>query len=111
MLDEIDYPAFLEWMAMAELSPFTAEREEYRTANIVQAIVNMNRDVKKRREPWPIEQFVLRFGDMPAYKKRQTPEEQKAIARMFYMAFNQPFLDKDKQNAQRGDRPGNIPSG
>lgn len=106
MLDEIDYPRFMEWMAFAELSPFTADREEYRTANVVQAIVNMNRDVKKRREPWPLEQFVLRFGDMPgaqATKRQQTPEEQKQIARMYYLAFN-----RDPKNAQHRNHPSDL---
>lgn len=90
MLDEITWGQFQEWVAFAELSPFLAEREDFRIASIVQTLANVNRDPKKRRTPYPIEDFVLRFGDAPkSTATKQSVEEQKNIGRQYYMLFNQ----------------------
>jgi hypothetical protein len=88
MLDEITWEQFLEWMVYEHLTPFTSDRDEYRFASIVSTLANINRDPKKRKDPWPMDQFVLRFGDMPepaSLKKRQSPEEQKRIGREYFL--------------------------
>ena len=90
MLDEITWVQFAEWMAFADLMPFGEDREEYRFASIVSTLANINRDTKKQREPWPLDQFVLRFGDMPepqTKKKPQSPEEQLRISRAYFLMF------------------------
>jgi hypothetical protein len=89
MLDEIDTVQWMEWMVYMGLAPFGPERAAWEHASIVAAIVNMNRDPKKKPEPYPIDTFLLRMGDMEAAKKKpQTPEQMKAIGRMYFMAFN-----------------------
>lgn len=88
MLEEMTWEQFQEWVTFSSLSPFTADREEYRFAAITQMIANMNRDTKKRRDPYSIDMFVLRFGDMPeGPKKKQAPEEQMRIARQYFLMF------------------------
>jgi len=90
MLDEISWNDFVEWMAFADLVPFGEDREEYRFASIVSTLANVNRDTKKRKEPWPLDQFVLRFGDMPepaSLKKKQSPEEQQRIGRAYFLMY------------------------
>ena len=90
MLDEISWEQFEEWMVYDHLAPFTQDREEYRFASIVSTLSNINRDTKKRKEPWPLDQFVLRFGDMPepaSLKKQQSAEEQMRIGREYFMMF------------------------
>ena len=92
MLDEITWEQFQEWVVFAELSPFSSDREDYRFASIVHAIVNVNRDTKKKRTPYDLQDFVLRFGDTPEVKKKvvQTAEQQKAIGRQFFMMYAKP---------------------
>jgi hypothetical protein len=90
MLDEISWNQFEEWMVYDSLTPFTSDRDEYRFASIVSMLANINRDSKKQKDPWPIDQFVLRFGDMPeaaSLKKKQTAEEQKRIGREYFLMF------------------------
>jgi len=88
MLEEITWEQFQEWATFASLSPFSGEREDYRFASVVQAIVNMNRDPKKKPTPYPIDEFLLHFGDTPKARKPQSAEQQKAIARQLFMAYN-----------------------
>jgi len=84
MLRLITARQFLTWAAYEELEPFGEERADYRAASIVQTIVNMNRDTKKHPRPFDIEDFVLRFGDSTAPKKKQqTWQEQKQIMQMY----------------------------
>jgi hypothetical protein len=73
-----------------QLTPFTQDREEYRFASVVSMLANINRDSKKQKEPWPLDQFVLRFGDMPeptSLKKKQSVEDQKRIGREYFLMF------------------------
>jgi len=90
MLDEISWEQFVEWMAFAQLCPFNEDRNEYRFASIVTMLANINRDTKKQKDPWQVDQFVMRFGDIPeptSQKKKQTAEEQKRIGRQFFMMY------------------------
>lgn len=95
MLREISYEHFLEWKTFAELEPFDEEREDIRAAQITSAIVNMGRDPKKHRKPFPLQEFQLRFGDTPAYvKPKQTWQQMKTIGRMMFEAYS---LEHNKQ--------------
>lgn len=85
MLRQISIGQFLEWMAYAELEPFDEVRDDYRIASVVQMIANVNRDTKKQPKPFPISEFVLKFG--ATEKKPQTWEEQKMLAKMFFSAY------------------------
>jgi hypothetical protein len=76
-------------MEYAALEPFDETRADYRAAQIVAAVVNMNRDTKKHPKPIPVEDFLLRFGgeeNVPA-KRKQTWQEQKALAQMIAAAW------------------------
>ena len=88
MLDEIDSQQFLEWKAYAQLAPFTEERMDIRFGTINNTLVNMWRDTKKRKEPWPLDLSIPRFGDMPAAAppRTQTWQEMKAIGMMMAQA-------------------------
>jgi hypothetical protein len=108
MLDEITWGQFEEWVTYAELSPFSAEREDYRVASVVQAIVNVNRDIKKKRKPYEIQDFVLYFGDSPKpepKKEVQTVEQQKDIGRQYFLMFG-----GGSKNGPRIDRRHNSPN-
>ena len=89
MLRSITLSQFYEWMTFAEFEPFDEARDDYRTAQIVQTLINMNRDTKRHPEPIPINDCLLVFGDAIVEKpKKQTWQEQKMIAMMYVAAAN-----------------------
>lgn len=63
MLREIPASLLQEWRAYDEVEPFGPLREDYRAASIVQAHWNIARDTKKHPNGWPVEEFLLQFGD------------------------------------------------
>lgn len=86
MLARIPSRLLSEWMAFDLIEPFGERRADLRAAQIVTMIANVNRDEKKQKEPYRIEDFVLRFdphpGPLPQGEgdgNRQTWQEQKAI--------------------------------
>lgn len=99
MLDEITWEQFREWMVFSGLSPFTEEREDYRIASIVHAIVNVNRDPKKKRTPYELEEFVLKFGDLEVRKRVQTAEQQKQISKQWFMMFSSGDKNGSRDNS------------
>lgn len=79
---------FLGWKDYADLEPFDETREDYRNANIVKALWDIARDRKKHPEPFPVEQFMLKFGEAEAVKPKQTWQQQKALAMSIVAAHN-----------------------
>jgi len=73
MLREISSEQLLEWVVFSELEPFEPERLEQVVVSVAQAIYNVNRDRKKRKEPFTIDDCLPRFGDNNRPKKAATP--------------------------------------
>lgn len=77
---------FAEWMAYYSLEPWGGEYDAYERALIVSTLANVNRDVKKRKQPYKPEDFMGRFIER---KPKQRPsgaellEKVKVINRMF----------------------------
>jgi len=90
MLRSITLSQFFEWMVYSELEPFDEVRADYRTAQVVQTLINMNRDTKRHPNPVPINECVLPFGDTELPKpQKQTWQEQKMIAMMFTAQYKE----------------------
>jgi len=89
MLAEISYLEFLDWITYAELEPFDETRQDARTAHIVTTLNNIYRDSKKRPDPYPVERFMIPFGDAP---KHAAPQQDwrvmKANAMLWSAAIN-----------------------
>lgn len=79
-----------DWRAYADLEPFDETRADYRAASIVWAVVNMNRDTKKKPRPWPLKDFLLKFGEAMEQQQRKgkTPAELLAIAKQITRDYN-----------------------
>lgn len=73
------------WEAYEALEPFGELRADYRAASIACVIANINR--AKNQKPFTLQDFLLKFGSEEAPKK-QTWQEQKAIAMMWVQAYN-----------------------
>lgn len=85
MLGEITWPQFLEWYAFDQLDPFGEERQDIRTANVVQTLVNLHRG--QNRDPYKLSEFVLPFGDAAeAMKPKQQSWQSMKAAMMEWSA-------------------------
>lgn len=62
---------FAELMWSEEVEPFGEKREDYRTAQVVQMLHNMNVAPNDRK---PVEEFLLSFA--PAVEQKQSVDEQ-----------------------------------
>jgi hypothetical protein len=98
MLRGMTHTQFLEWHAFSELEPFDAERDDLRIASIVQVLMNINRDRKRKTVPFTIDEAVLKFGDTPARERpQQSWQSMKMLGRMMASAYN--YTDKQKRKA------------
>jgi hypothetical protein len=91
MLREMTGKQLQEWLVYAQLEPFDEEREDYRTASVVQAFINMNRDTKKHPDGFKLDDVVLRFGDnTPPPPVQQDWQRMKAITMAIAEAYKEP---------------------
>ena len=58
LLSQIDSAELTEWMAYSTLEPFGESVADYRHGIAVAALANVNRDHKRRREPFVPEDFI-----------------------------------------------------
>lgn len=61
MLRSISSRQLSEWMAFEAIDPFGERRADIRAAQIVTAIANVNRDPKTHKEPYTMDELMLRF--------------------------------------------------
>lgn len=87
MLRGLTARQFAEWMAYAELEPFDERRGDYRAAQVVTALANINRDAKRTPTPYKIEDFLLDF-DGERRKPKQTWQDHKRILTAIANAFS-----------------------
>jgi len=73
-----------EWEAYDKLDPLGDWRGDYRMANIMALIANINRDSKKKTEPYSVLDFMPEWDFNKEEKKQQSIEDQK---RIFLEAF------------------------
>lgn len=80
MLRETSPWVFREWQAYAELEPFDERRADWRAASIVTMLANVNRDSKKKAEPFKLDDFTLKFETTDeASRPKQTIAQQKSL--------------------------------
>lgn len=65
MLSGMTWGQFLEWKTYDELEPFGEERDDYRSAQVVQALYNIFTRTKREDKAWPLSEFLLGLGDVP----------------------------------------------
>jgi len=70
-------------MAFYRIDPWGEWRADVRSALLASLVANANRDPKRKATPYRLEDFML----FEKEKKRQSVEEQKAIAKMVHAAF------------------------
>jgi hypothetical protein len=81
------------------IEPFGEWRADYRSAEIVTMIANVNRDPKKKRDPYKTTDFLVKFGERTAddLKPKQTWQEQKAILKLLAHAITSKEPERKKR--------------
>ena len=77
---------FDEWMAYSQIEPFGEMRAELRNGELCALLANINRDSKRKSEPFKAIDF-MHYIDEPQRVKKQTPEEQKQAILNIAKAF------------------------
>lgn len=101
MLREMQWREFREWVAFAELEPFDEARNDLRFAHIVATLLNLHR--RKGTRAVTVQDVRLLFGDEKEIR-RQTPQQQEAVAKMFVSLFNDLESEKDQKRERARDR-------
>lgn len=70
MLDRMSHAEFLEWHDYYATEPFGEERGDLRAGIVASIIANVNRDPKKRKEPYQPTDFMPFYEAPPP-----TPEQ------------------------------------
>ena len=89
MLRSITAVQLFEWAQYDLIEPFGEWRDDWRSAEIVTMLANVNRDTKKRKQPYKTTDFLVKFGERTAedFKPKQTVAQQVMIAKMIAGAF------------------------
>jgi len=74
-----------EWAIFYQSEPFGEARADVRSAIIASVVANSNRDPKKRKKAFTIEDFIPKFGEQE--KRQQGWEEQLQNVQMLNEAF------------------------
>jgi hypothetical protein len=75
MLASIPSKLFIEWQAFFRLEPFGEWRGDFRAAQIAQVIANVNRDSKKQRDPFTVQDFMPDFIKRDDFPDQPVPLE------------------------------------
>lgn len=102
MLAEVPSRTLSEWRAFASIEPIGERRADYRAAQIVTALANINRDRKSHPDPFKLEDFLLKFGE-PERPRGVEVDELTPDQQVFFLeTLNAAFGGKDLR-----DSPGN----
>jgi hypothetical protein len=121
ILGSLSLDQLLEWQVFSELEPFDEVRMDLRFASVVEAVLNVFRDSKKKPIPYRLKDTVLYFGDSRRVEEKagikaalpwqQLKAKAKAIAGFFNARFDKADRKKRRreerlaQHAARGPRP------
>lgn len=77
MLNYLTSSQLSEWEAYDRIDPIGKWREDFNVANLMALIANVNRNPKKKSNPFTISDFMPEWGKEEEKEKRQTVEEMK----------------------------------
>lgn len=88
MLKGMTAKQFIGWENYSIIDPFDEQRADYRAAQIVAMLAEVNRNHKKRKNPYTIDEFLLQFKELKAPTREQSLAERKNIYKMLAQAFS-----------------------
>jgi hypothetical protein len=86
------------------LEPIGAIRQEWGFASIVAALVNLRRNTEKYPKPFPISDFLVRWGEEevkaePPKPQGKTWQQLKLIGQVLAASYN--MMEEEKQKRRR----------
>jgi len=78
---------FQRWQHYYEIEPFGTKRDNYHAAIVAKMVADASGVTKESGERFTYEDLLLKF-EAPELKRRQSVQEQMAMARIIAMAFN-----------------------
>jgi hypothetical protein len=102
MLRSLTAKHFIEWEAYLQLHPFAFDiekRADYRTAHIVQTMLNIMRSEKHKPQPWTLDECLIAFDPKPVEdEKPKAPRQEqwqlnKQVAYAIAMAYSVPAVE------------------
>jgi hypothetical protein len=84
LLDSLSASELAEWSAFYSLEPWGADAAFLRSGIIASLIANVNRDTKKKAEPFTPQDFMPQFGKA---QKKADPLDPKLVKAKFLAAF------------------------
>ncbi len=94
MLRELTAKQFRDWEVYATLEPFDEKRSDFRAAQIVQMLYNVNRG--KNVKAITLEECLLQF-ELPERPQNQSRSDKIAVIRTIVQAFNAGQQDPESQ--------------
>jgi Protein of unknown function (DUF4035) len=74
MLRGMSWRQFVEWRGYMLLDPFGDRRADWLAAMVMALLANINRDTKRKRQPYTAKDFLPQFG-APGPQRKQTTKE------------------------------------
>lgn len=89
MLGEMSSEDFTEWKAYEKLEPFGPLSEEWRIANLTSIIANVNRNPKKRSQPFTAKDFMRNYEEKLLNAiQEEKPMSRETLAKKFSMIMH-----------------------
>lgn len=73
MLQKMSWSQFVEWSAYHQRNPFGEARADMRAGIVASVIANVNRDPKKKPQPYKADDFMPKYG--ASARKASGPRE------------------------------------
>lgn len=107
MLGEITWKKFVSWKAFDKIEPIGGVRQDYLAASIVSTLVNLRRNTDKYPEPFPLADFLLKWGEPQVADQLPKPstgkpwQQLKLMGQILAAAYNMAEDDDAKKRARR----------
>lgn len=75
LLDTVSYPELQQWAEFFEVNPDPEWRADARSAQVCATLANINRDDKKRPQPYEVKDFMLAFDRAKKAKREEKKQE------------------------------------
>lgn len=72
-----------EWLALYRIDPWGEVRDDLRSGIVASVIANVNRDVRRKPEPFTAQDFVPRFDAPDEVEVQEAPDLHDKIAAFF----------------------------
>jgi hypothetical protein len=99
-IEEMPHSEYQEWQEFYAIEPFGLQVQDAFHAHSIATLVNINRDVKKRKEPYALKDFLLHKEPEPT-KPVVEPTVEGKTAAQWRMIFAAEALNAARRRLQK----------